>query len=152
LLSLNLVTPSNALEFYKAFQPISKDSLVAELEASGKIAQTGQEQFYMLRDLSKDRNLFRPTANVVITNSAPVTVTVANYTDTAETLSAPAVGLFFRENSSDIEFEVTAVNKTTAGAHTATIKPTTAGITETILVADAEFISIGRPTVQESSF
>lgn len=152
LLSLNLVTPSNALEFYKAWQPISKDSLVAELEASGKIAKTGQEEFYMLRDLSKDRNLFRPTANVVVANSAPVTVTVANYTDTGETLSAPAVGLFFRENSTDIEFEVTAVNKTTAGAHTATIKPTTAGVSVTIAVADAEFISIGRPTVQESSF
>lgn len=152
LLSLGMITESNALDFYKEFQPISKDSLVAELEASGKIKQTGQEKFKMLRDSSKDRNKFTVTANVVVTASAPVTVTIANYTDTAETLSAPADGLFFVENSTGYEFEVTAVNKGTAGAHTATIKPTKTGVTVTIPVADAEFISIGRPSVQESSF
>lgn len=152
LLSLGMVTTNNALDFYKAFPDISKDSLVAELEASGKIAQTGQEKYKMLVDYNKDRNLFRVTANVVVSASAPVTVTIANYTDSGETLSAPAVGLWFRENSTGIVFEVTAVNKTTAGAHTATIKPVNSGVTETILVADAEFISLGRPSVQESSF
>ena len=157
LLSLGLVTESNALDFHKAFRDITGDSLVAELEASGRIKQTGQRTYKTIVDFNKNRNLFRVTSNVtVVDKDTPITVTISTYTDAGETLSAPAVGLFFRENSTDIVFEVTAVNKTTAGAHTATIKPVSSsqipsgGVT--IPVADAEFISLGRPKVQEASF
>lgn len=154
LLSLGLVTESNALDFHKAFRNITGDSLVAELEASGRIKQTGQRTYKTLVDFNKNRNLFRVAANVVVVDEdTPITVTVSTYTDSAETLSAPAVGLFFRENSSDIVFEVISVNKTTAGAHTATIKPVSSDVTgQTIPVADAEFISLGRPKVQEASY
>src|SRR5690554_6772440 len=103
LLSLGLVTPSNALDFHRAFSPITGESLVAELEASGKIKQTGQRQYEMLVDFNKPRNMFTVTADVEVTDAdTPITVTVENYTDADETLSAPAVGLWFRENSSDI--------------------------------------------------
>lgn len=152
LSSLGLVKEDTAMDYYRLFPTLAKDSLVAELEASGKIERTVNPTFGMWVDHSKQRNLFTVEADVTVTASAPVTVTVASYTDTAETLSAPAVGLFFVENSSGVEFEVTAVSKVTAGAHTATIKPTKTGVTVTIPQADAEFISIGRPTVQESSF
>lgn len=154
LLSLGLVTESNALDYHKAFKDISGDSIVAELEASGKIKQTGQRQYQMLVDFNKNRNLFRVTAPVAVVDAdTAITVSVANYTDAGETLSAPAVGLFFRENSTDIVFEVISVNKGTAGAHTASIKPVDSRVTAvTIPVADAEFISVGRPKVQEASF
>lgn len=154
LLSLGLVTESNALDFHKAFRNITGDSLVAELEASGRIKQTGQRTYKTLVDFNKNRNLFRVSADVaVVDEDTPITVTVSTYTDANETLSAPAVGLFFRENSSDIVFEVISVNKTTAGAHTAVIKPVSSNVdAQTIPVADAEFISLGRPKVQEASF
>lgn len=149
---LGLVKKSNVLGYYKAYQDLAKDSIVAQLEASGAITQTGSEEFEMYFQNSKDRNMFAVDADVVITNSGQVTVTVATYSDTGEKLSAPAVGLNFRENSTGIEFEVLSVNKTTAGAHTAVIKPTVSGITVTIPEADAEFISFGRGNVQEASF
>lgn len=154
LLSMGMVTQDNALEFHKAFKDISGDSIVAELEARGKIKQTGQRQYQMLVDYNKPRNLFRVSAPVVVVDAdTPITVTIANYADATETLSAPAVGLFFRENSTDIVFEVISVNKATAGAHTASIKPVDSRVTAvTIPVADAEFISTGRPKVQEASF
>ena len=82
LLSLGLVTESNALDYHKAFKDISGDSIVAELEASGKIKQTGQRKYQMLVDFNKNRNLFRVTAPVVIVDAdTPISVTVANYTD-----------------------------------------------------------------------
>lgn len=157
LSSLDLLTPSNATEFYRAFKSLTRDSLVGELEASGRVLRTQTEDFKMALDFNKPENLFRVVANVVVVDeNTAITVTVANYTDTGETLSAPAVGLTFVESTTGILFEVISVNKTVAGAHTASIKPVSSeqipvgGVT--IPVADAEFISRGRPNVQESSF
>lgn len=154
LLSLGLVTQSNALDFHRAFSPITGDSLVAELEASGKIKQTGQREYEMLVDFNKPRNMFTVTGEVAVVDADTViTVEIENYTDEGETLSAPAVGLFFRENSSDIVFEVVAVDKDTPSAHTADIKPVDSRVEAvTISADDAEFISTGRPKVQEASF
>lgn len=150
--SLGLVRKDNALGFYKAFPDKASGSIVAELEASGRVKETGQLEYGMFFDANKQRNMFVPLADATVTNSGAVTVTVNTYTDTAKTLSAPAVGLFFVDNSTGVEYEVTAVNKNTAGAHTATIKPTKTGVTTEITTADSEFISLGRPTVQESSY
>lgn len=155
--SLSLITPANAIDFYRAYKGLRKDSIVAQLEASGRAVRTGTEDYKMALDFNKPENLFRVTAAVTVTDAdTPITVTVDNYTDVGETLSAPEVGLHFQENSTNIIFEVISVNKATAGAHTASIKPVSSdqvpsgGVT--IDAADAEFISIGRPNVQESSF
>lgn len=157
LSSLDLITPANAMEFYRAFKSLTRDSLVGELEASGRVLRTGTENFKMALDFNKPENLFRVTADVeVVDEDTAITVTVDNYTDAGETLSAPEVGLSFVENTTGIIFEVISVDKSTAGAHTASIKPVSSeqipedGVT--IPSADAEFISRGRPNVQESSF
>lgn len=149
---LGLVTKSNVMGYYKAYQDLASDSIVAQLEAQGAIQRTKSEEYEMYFKNSKDRNRFKVDGDIEITNSGQVTVTVDTYTDAAGKLSAPAVGLFFRENSTGLEFEVISVNKTTDNAHTAVIKPTVKGVTETISAADAEFISVGRPSVQEASF
>lgn len=150
--SLGLINEDNAWEFYKAFPDMGRASIVAQLEAEGKVKITDQETYRMWVKNSKPRNYFRVDDDIEITNSGAITVTVVDYTDVGETLSAPAVGLFFIESSTGIEFEVRAVSKTTAGAHTATIAPTSTGVTVTIPEADAYFISTGRQSVQESSF
>src|SRR5690606_29843693 len=157
LSSLDLITPSNAMEFYRAFKSLTRDSLVGELEASGRVVRTGTENFKMALDFNKPENLFRVTADVAVVDAdTPITVTVANYTDDGETLSSPWGGLSFVENATAIIFDVSSVNKATAGAHTASDHPVSSdqipsgGIT--IPAADAEFISRGRPNVQESSF
>lgn len=149
---LGLVTKSNVMGFYKAFDNLARSSIVAQLEASGAVDYTKSEEFEMIFQNSKDRNMFKVSGDVEVTDSGQVTVTVVTYADSGQNLSAPAVGLSFRENSTGIEFEVISVDKTTAGAHTAVIKPTVGGITVTIPEADAEFISFGRGNVQEASF
>lgn len=154
LSSLGLVKTDNALGFYKVFDTLAKDSLVAQLEASGKVQTTPQQRFGMWFSANKQRNMFKVTADATVTNSGAVTVTVAaaSHTGASNELSPVAVGLFFVDNSTGVEYEVRAVNKTTNGAHTATIAPTTTGVTTEITVADSEFISTGRQSVQESSF
>lgn len=149
---LGLVKKSNVMGYYKAYDDLANDSIVAQLEASGAITQTKSEKYEMYFQNVKDRNKFKVDGDVEVTDSGQVTVNVVTYADAGGKLSAPAVGLFFRENSTGIEFEVISVNKTTDGAHTAVIKPTVSGITATILEADAEFISFGRGSVQEASF
>lgn len=151
LSSLELINEDNATEFYKLF-PDMRGGLLAQLEAEGSIKKTDQEVYRMWLSNTKPFNKFTVDADVVITASAAVTVNVVTYADAGETLSVPTVGDFLIENSSGIEFEVRAVSKTTAGAHTATIAPTSTGVTETILEADAEFINVGRLSVQEASF
>lgn len=150
--ALGMVKKDTAQGYYKAFQNLAKDSLVAQLEAVGAVDRTLTEKYTMHFSNNKQRNLFRVKSDVEVTDSGQVTVEIDLYTDDAKQLSAPAEGLFFRENSTGIEFQVHSVDKTTAGAHTATISPTVKGVTETILASDAEFISVGRPTVQEASF
>lgn len=150
--ALSMVKKDNALGYYKAFGNLASDSVVAQLEASGAVDRVGTEDYSMHFQNSKDRNKFKVEEDVEITNSGAVTLTVSTYADDGETLSAPEEGLFFRENSSGIEFQVNSVVKSAVGAHTVTLSPTTKGITETIPASDAEFISVGRPTVQEASF
>lgn len=149
---LGIVTKSNVMGFYKAFDNLAKSSIVAQLEASGAVEYTKSEFYEMYFQNSKDRNKFRVDGDVEVTASGQVTVNIIDYTDADGNLSAPEEGLFFRENSTGVEFEVISVNKGTGGAHTAVIKPTVTGVTITIPEADAEFFSVGRPSVQEASF
>ena len=152
LSSLELINEDNAMDFYKTF-PDLRGGILAQLEAEGKIKMTGQETFRMYIQNNKPFNKFKVTdAEIEVVDSGEVTLTVADYTDEGETLSAPAVGLFFVESTTGIEFEVRAVDKSTAGAHEVTLAPTKLGIDVTIDGADAEFISVGRPSVQEASF
>jgi len=150
--ALGMVKKDTAMGYYKAFSDLASDSVVAELEASGAIKRVDGEKYSMYFQNAKDRNSFKVTADVEVTDSGSVTVTVDTYADDGTTLSVPAVGLFFRENSTGIEFEVLSVDKDSAGQHTAVIKPTSSEVTVTIPSASAHFISVGRPTVQEASF
>ena len=152
LIAAGAYTQDTALDFYKAFKPIYSDSLVAELEASNKVKVTNHEKYKIWFDANKQRNRFKVKGAVTVTGGAPVTVTIDTYTNTAGTLSAPEVGLFFEEISSGVKFEVISVVKTTANGHTASIKPVDGTQAVTIAQADAEFMSIGRPSVQEASF
>lgn len=152
LLSLGMVKRDTALEFHKQFKNITGDSIVAELEAAGKVDEVHKMDWGMQLDFNKPFNSFRVTADATVTNSGQVTVTILDYSDDTKTLSAPEVGLFFVDNATGVEYEVISVNKGTAGAHTAVIKPTKSGVSTTITIADSHFISLGRPTVQESSF
>lgn len=148
---LGLVKKETALGYYKAYSWLAKDSIVAELEASGAVERTGQEEFGMYFQNAKNRNRFKVTADATVENSGEVTVTIQTYADSGETLSAPEVGLFFVDNSTGVEFEVISVNKSAKGAHTAVIKPTVSGVDTEITSADSEFISVGRPSVKEAS-
>lgn len=150
--ALGMVKKDNALGYYKAFSDLASDSVVAELEASGAVRRVGGEVYKMYFQNAKDRNSFKVTADVEVADSAPVTVTIDTYADDGNTLSVPSEGLFLKEDSTGIEFQVMSVDKDTAGQHTAVIKPTSSGVTATIPSADAHFYSIGRPTVQEASF
>ena len=150
--ALGMVKKDNALGYYKAFSDLASDSVVAELEASGAVRRVDGEKYKMYFQNAKDRNSFKVTADVEVTDSAPVTVTIDTYADDGDTLSVPSVGLFLKDNSTGIEFQVMEVNKDSAGQHTAVIKPTSTGVTVTIPSASAHFISYGRPTVQEASF
>ena len=152
LISAGVYDQTTSNEFYRTFNEDFKGSIVAELEASNKVKVTPHEEYKIWFDANKARNRFKVKANVVVTAGAAVTVTVDTYTDTAGKLSAPEVGLFFEENSTGVVFEVISVVKTTNGAHTASMKPVDGTQDVTIPVANAEFISIGRPSVQEASF
>lgn len=149
---LGLVKEETALGYYRAYRDLAKDSVVAQLEASGQVSRTGNEEYGMWFQNSKDRNKFKITADASFEGSSEETVTIDTYADEDGKYSAPEVGLFFRDNISGVEFEVISVDKSSDGAHTAVIKPTSSDVDVDITAEDSEFISFGRPTVQEASF
>lgn len=149
---LGLVKEETALGYSKAYQDLTKDSVVAQLEAAGQVSRTGTEEYGMWFSNTKPRNKFTVTDDVSFIDSGEETVTIDTYVNSDGNLSAPAVGLFFRDNISGEEFEVLEVDKSTDGAHTAVIKPTSSGVDVDITAEDSEFISFGRPTAQEASF
>lgn len=128
------------------------DSYVMKMEASGASKWSPTLKWRQWRDDNKQRPAFQltavpssPTAGSAVTG----TLTAASHIDSGR-LSAPSVGMVFEDHTTGIQYEVRAVNRTTAGAHTVQLAPTKASQTANWTTASV-FVSQGRPSVKEAS-
>src|SRR5690625_5647070 len=78
---LGLVKEDITLGYYRAYRYLAKDSVVAQLEASGQVSRTGNEEYGMWFQNSKDRNKFKITADASFEGSSEETVTIDTYAD-----------------------------------------------------------------------
>jgi len=154
LSNLGLINSTNYDGYVKDFPDLVKDSYIMAAEAAGKLKYTPQMKFRQWIDANKPMSAFKVTANVSGSAGATVTVTLtaASHEGTGNTLSPVAVGLLFENDADGKEYEVVAVNKNVAGAHTADLSPTSLSVSATIVATTAYFKWLGRPSVQEASF
>ena len=149
--SLGLVTDENFDEFIKRFPTLGRDSYIMKAEASGASKYTPNAKFRQWEDANKPQPAFqvKEAVNGAAGTAITVTLTAASHL-AAGKLSPIAEGFFFVDDSTGIEYEVRSVNKTTAGAHTASIAPTVAADVPSV-TTDSFFKLVGRPAKDEDS-
>lgn len=155
LTDLGMVTDQNYGEFVQRFPSLVGESYILAAEAAGASKWTPSQYFRQWEDSNKPMPSFTVTADADATDGSAVTVTLTAGSHLAGgTLSPVAVGAFVIDDATGVEYEIRAVDKSTDGAHTATIAPTSSEdfADASIVAADAFFKVVGRPTVQEGSF
>lgn len=154
LTTLGLLNDKNIEGMIKKYPEIFRDYYITAKEGQGALKKTKNQFFEQWIDDNKPFEKFKVTANATGA-SAGATVTVTLTTDShsgdGNSLSPVAVGHMFVDDATGIEYEVTAVNKTTPGAHTATLNPTKAADTAAITAADSVFLWRGRLSAEEAS-
>jgi len=154
--TLGLLTKENISDVILAYPELGmQDYYIMAQEARGNMKRTGNTYFEQWYDDNQKFENFKVTAAVSGSGAgAQVTVTLtadSHIPDTNGTLSPVAEGHLFVDDTTGIEYIVVSVNKATAGAHTAVLKP--ADITETAeITTDSVFLWQGRAgTVEEAS-
>lgn len=154
LTTLGLLNDKNIEGMIKRYPEIFRSYYITAKEAQGALKRTKNQFFEQWLDENKPFEKFKVTADVTGASAgAQVTVTLtadSHYPDNSN-LSPVAVGHFFVDDSTGIEYEVISVNKTTAGAHTAVLNPTKAANIAAITAADSVFLWRGRLSAEEAS-
>lgn len=152
LSELQLLNNHNYTAFIKKY-PKYKDYYIMQLEAEGNSAWSSTKKWKQWLDPNKDMPAFRVTANVTPTGAGlefTATLTPASHTITK--LSPVAEGMFFVDDSTNEEFEVTSVNKSTASAHTVTLRNTNSASAVGLTTANSFMKYVGKPSTQEGSY
>lgn len=154
LTTLGLLNDKNIGDMIKLYPEIFRDYYITVKEGQGALKRTKNQFFEQWLDENKPFEKFKVTTDV--TGAGPgdevtVTLTADSHYPTNSNLSPVAVGHFFVDDATGIEYEVISVNKATAGAHTAVLNPTKASETAAITAADSVFLWRGRLSTEEAS-
>ena len=155
LTALSLLKEDNYVDYAQTYPDLAGASYIMAAEAQpGVLQRSGTKLYKSWKKEDKPLNAFRVTADVSGAAGSVITATiVADDHLGGGTMSPPAVGLVFEDNSTGIHYEVRAVTKTTAGAHTVQLAVATDSTTAPELTAANSYLmSLGRPSVQEDSF
>lgn|SRR5690625_1270282 len=152
---LNLVKDENYGEGILEMPGLNIDDYyIVAKEATGGLKRTGSMFFDQWMDADRRYEAFMVTTAVDGAGAGDeVTVTLtpeSHLVDGNEVLSPVTAGHLFTDDTTGTEYIVVSTDKTTAGAHTAVIKPTDS--TETAEVTtDSYFKWHGRGSVEEAS-
>lgn len=152
--TLGLLNDKNIEGMIKRYPEIFRDYYITAKEGQGALKQTKNQFFEQWIDDNKPFEKFKITADVTGTGAGAqvsVTLTADSHYPTDSNLSPVAVGHFFVDDATGIEYEVLSVNKTTAGAHTAVLNPTKASETAALTAADSVLMWRGRLSAEEAS-
>lgn len=147
-----LLKTENAMDYVKEFQDVAKDSFIMKSIASGNAKYTPQQTFRQYYDDNKMVQGFKVVADVSsITAGAAITVTLSSLShEQGGKYSPVALGQIYKNDVNDTEWEVRAINKSVAGAHTATIAPAQAATVPAVVAATAYFILQGYNSTKEA--
>lgn len=126
--------------FINKYPLLSKNSYILMTEASGKISFTPNRAFYHWEKLGKALPAFVADANVAAPSplTDPITVTLGSGSYyKSGTLSPVAPGQIYRNERNGNRYEVISVNKATANAHTAVLRPTSTPSAGNVVAGDS---------------
>lgn len=151
---LALVNDHNFSAYVKDYPEVGlADSYIMKMEATGASKYSPTLKWKQWKDNTKQQAAFTITANATGGSAgatSTVTLTSASHYNSGK-LSPVSVGQIWMNSESTQEYEVTAVSKSSDGAHTATLKPTKASVTIAITAATDTLILVGRNSVKEAS-
>lgn len=131
---LNIVVPRAYREFIDKFQFVP---YVMMNELAGNTMASDNKQFYHYESKGRQMSFVTAVATVAGANGAAVTFTIAAADHFASgSKSLPEVGLVLYNARTGVESKVTAVNKSTASAHTVTIVPVKASESAAVTALD----------------
>lgn len=149
---LELLDKSNYTSFIKQF-PKTRGYYIMQLEAEGNMAWSATKNWKQWVDTNKDLPAFKVTANVAPASAgASFTATLTSGSHTASKLSPIGEGFAFVDDSTNEEFEVVSVDKTTPGAHTVTLRNTNKLSAVGLTSAKSFLKYVGKPFTQEASY
>lgn len=152
LSELELLNTHNYTSFVKQF-PKSKGYYIMQLEAEGNLAWSATKNWKQWVDRNKDLPAFKVSANVTPSGAgAEFVATLTSASHTITKLSPIAEGFAFVDDSTDEEYEVVTVNKTTDSAHTVTLRNTNSASTVGLTAANSFLKYMGKPFTQEGSY
>jgi hypothetical protein len=131
---LNIVVPRAYRDFIDKFQFVP---YVMMNELAGNTLASDNKLFYHYESKGRQMSFVRASATVAGAAGAAVTFTIAAGDYFASgSKSLPEVGMILYNARTGVESRVTAVNKTTANAHTVTILPVIATTSAAVTAAD----------------
>jgi hypothetical protein len=124
LSDLSMLVPRSFPKFIKQFPDLASKNYIVLREAQGSGVYTPNKTFYYWTQKGKNAPSFKVQTNVAAgASSATITCATAYYIDN-NTLSPLANGHYYRNDTSGQLYQLTNVNVTTPGAHTATVTTT----------------------------
>ena len=148
---LGLLNTNNYTDYIDAYPSLVRDSYIMKAEANGATKYTPTKKWKQWLDNNKPLPAFKVTATVSGAAGAAVTATLTSTSHLASgTLTPISVGQVYEDDKDGIQYEVRAVVKSTASAHTVTLAPTKAS--QSAALTTASFLKYqGRPSVIEAS-
>jgi len=145
LSDLSLLNEATYPTFIERYPELLRDNYIVTRESQGALSYTANKKFFHWTQSGKDIPMWKATADVTAVAGAAGVATIASgYYKTSGTYSAPAVGHYYMNDTNGELYNITAVNKATADAHTVTLKNVLAAGGVNIDTADA---LIYKPTI-----
>lgn len=124
LSDLSMLNEQTYSVFIDKYPDLAKENYIVTREAQGAGVYTDNRKFFHWTQKGKDIPMWQHTGVALATAAgvAGVATIAAGYYGTSGTTSAPAVGHFYMNDTNGELYNITAVNKGTANAHTVTLK------------------------------
>lgn len=152
--ALGLINEKHYTDYADVYPDMSRDFYIIAAEAQpGVLKHSKHKEYYSWQKREKPLPAFKIAGDASAAAGSTVTVTLTAASHMASGTKSPvAVGETFEDDSTGIVYEVTAVNKTVANAHTATLSVAKSDTIAPVLTAANSYLKyVGRP-VQEDSY
>lgn len=153
LSTLQLLNDRNFTALVKDFPELGiADSYIMKMEMSGASKYTPTKKWRQFRDDNRAGKSFKITSTPAAAGAGVVTTAtiVAAFHTGAGTLSPVSVGQIYEDDLNRLQYEVRAVNKSVAGAHTVSLAPVKAA-TVALLNVNSLLCLVGRNSIKDGS-
>lgn len=136
LTDLSLLVPRAYEKFIQIYPDLASKNYIILREAQGALKYTPNKQFYQWQPMGKNAPSWKGSAITGAAGASVTTTVQAGYYTDAGTLSPPAPGHYYFNDTNGQLYQVASVNRTTPNSHTVVLNQTDSTVATAILATD----------------